>query len=83
MDGRSDLVMCCAVFTTLCRALGSQSLQFPYSHAASQDTLGGASVKVAEYPGVHTEPLQSTEEEEPFFLPLQQCWCDVTRTGLC
>ncbi len=34
-------------------------------HADSQDTLNGAPVEVAEYPGVHFDPLQPEVEEEP------------------
>ncbi len=33
--------------------------------AASQDTPYGAPVEVAEYPGVHAEPLQPAVEDEP------------------
>ena len=37
----------------------------PGGDAVCQDTLYGAPVEVAEYPGVHVEPLQPAEEEEP------------------
>ncbi len=47
----------------------------PGGDAASQDTLYSAPVEVAEYPGVHVEPPQPTEEEEP----LSGCLCD----GVC
>ena len=37
----------------------------PGSDAYGQDTLHGAPVEEAEYPGVHVEPLQPPEEEKP------------------
>ena len=52
MDGNNVLVMCWAVFTTLCKGL-------------RQDTVYGAPVEVAEYPGVHVEPPQPAKEKEP------------------
>ena len=45
MDGSSVLVMFCAVFTTLCKALRLRAVQLPYRDAASQDTLYGAPVE--------------------------------------
>ncbi len=44
----------------------------PGVDAASQDTLYGVPVEVAEYPGVHAEPPQPAEEEEL----LSSCLCD-------
>ena len=40
----------------------------PGRDAASQDTLYGAPVEVAEYPGVHVEPPQPAEEEDIMML---------------
>ncbi len=37
----------------------------PGSDAGSQDTLCGAPVEVSEFSGVHIEPLEPMEEEEP------------------
>ena len=59
--------MCWADFTTLCRALRFREVQLPYQAgvAASQDALYGATVEIAENPGIHVEPPQPAEEEEP------------------
>ena len=46
---------------------GRDAAAVPGRDAASQDTLYGAPVEVAEYPGVHVEPPQPAEEEEPLF----------------
>ena len=37
----------------------------PGGDAASQDTLDGALIEVAEYPGVHAGPPHPSEEEQP------------------
>ncbi len=66
--------MCWAVFTTLCRALQLRAVQLPYQ-VVIQDPLYGAPVEVAKYPGVHVEPPQPAEEEEP----LSGWFCD----GVC
>ncbi len=47
----------------------------PGGDATCQDILYGAPVEVAESPGVHVEPPQPAEEEEP----LSGCLCD----GVC
>ncbi len=52
----------------------------PDDDAASQNILNGTSVEVAGYPGVHVEPPQPVEEEEPLF----RCFCHgvgVVRPG--
>ena len=66
MDGSSVLVMFLAVFPTLCKALRLRAVQLPYQ-AVMQPVriLSGAPVEVAEYPGIHVEPPQPAEIEEP------------------
>ena len=82
MDGSSVLVTG-DVLSRLHHPLESVTVQggvaaIPGSDAASQDTLYSAPVEIAVNPGIHVEPLQPAEEEEPLSGHLPDGVCVVS-----